>query len=299
MTEVVVSNSSVATDVDTKSHAVSINSEPERGPTVKRLRDLKKSSRDQFMIDPRIIKIEDGHNPRNYELPENRAHLDDLKASIRENGTLTPLQVRYDAHLHAAILVDGECRLRANLELITEGVEIEAVPVIQVGGHDPAHRLLMAIVANQSKPLSELELGEAFRKLYRYGWSEDKIATKSGKSVSFVKKAMELSDAPDEVKAMVVNREVTPALAVSELRRNGSEAVESLKELADAARADGKQIATRQRGAGPSTLSVFPAARAIFKEVTGADLENEYNDYISVCRLPLLELYKLIMKKAA
>ena len=49
------------------------------------------------MIDPRIIVINDGHNPRNYDLPENHAHLDALKVSIRENGTLVPLLVRYDA----------------------------------------------------------------------------------------------------------------------------------------------------------------------------------------------------------
>jgi hypothetical protein len=65
------------------------------------------------MIDPRIIAVEDGHNPRDYNIPENRAHLDDLKASIRENGTISPLWVRYDAERRAAVLVDGECRLRA------------------------------------------------------------------------------------------------------------------------------------------------------------------------------------------
>ena len=102
--------------------------------TITRLRDLKVSARDQLMIDPRIIVTDDGHNPRNYNLPENHAHLDALTVSIRENGTLVPLLVRYDAARRAAILVDGECRLRANLELIAEGVEIETVPTIQVPG---------------------------------------------------------------------------------------------------------------------------------------------------------------------
>ena len=38
---------------------------------VTRLRDLKTSARDQLMIDPRIILIDDSFNPRNYDLPEN------------------------------------------------------------------------------------------------------------------------------------------------------------------------------------------------------------------------------------
>jgi hypothetical protein len=33
-------------------------------------------------MDPRLIRIEKGHNPRDYRLPENRAHLDSLKVSI-------------------------------------------------------------------------------------------------------------------------------------------------------------------------------------------------------------------------
>ena len=66
----------------------SINPQPNPKKTVKRLRDLRKSGRDQFMIDPRIIVVDDGHNPRNYDTPENRAHIEELKESIRENGTL-------------------------------------------------------------------------------------------------------------------------------------------------------------------------------------------------------------------
>jgi hypothetical protein len=85
----------------------------------KRLRDLRSSMRDQMMFDPRIIVVEDGHNPRDYTIPENRAHLDDLKASIRENGTISPLWIRWDAENRAAVLVDGECRLRANLDHFT------------------------------------------------------------------------------------------------------------------------------------------------------------------------------------
>ena len=141
-----------------ESSATILTSTEASNKNITRLRDLRLSARDQFMIDPRIIVVEDGHNPRDYNIPENRAHLDDLKASIRENGTISPLWVRYDAERRAAVLVDGECRLRANLELIAEGVEIEAVPFIQVPGGNEPDRLLLAVVANQNKPLSELEL---------------------------------------------------------------------------------------------------------------------------------------------
>ena len=258
--------------------------------SITRLRDLRLSARDQFMIDPRIIAVEDGHNPRDYNIPENRAHLDDLKASIRENGTISPLWVRYDAERRAAVLVDGECRLRANLELIAEGVEIEAVPCIQVPGGNEPDRLLLAVVANQNKPLSELELGGAFRKLFNFGWTIDKIAKKSGQSVAFINRSLELADAPQAVQEMVKQQEVTPALAISEVRRNGAKAVETLKAKATEAKAKGQKTATRQRGTQSTVFNLAPMFRKLLKDVPPKDLENTDYEWISVSREKLLAI---------
>jgi ParB/RepB/Spo0J family partition protein len=260
----------------------------------KRLRDLRSSMRDQIMFDPRIIVVEDGHNPRDYTIPENRAHLDDLKASIRENGTISPLWIRWDAENRAAVLVDGECRLRANLELIAEGVEIEAVPCIQVPGGKEQDRLLLAIVANQNKPLSELELGAAFRKLYAFGWSEEKIAKKSGKPVAFVRRSMELNDAPEAVQEMVRQQEVTPALAISEVRQNGAAAVETLRAKAKAAKASGKKTAKKTKKANTSVINLAPAVRKMLKDIPVEDLKNPDNEWISVSRVKLVAIAGLL-----
>ena len=214
---------------------------------ITRLRDLKTSARDQLMIDPRIIIIDDSFNPRNYDLPENHAHLDALKRSIRENGVLVPLLVRYDAARKAAVLNDGECRLRAVLELIAEGVEILTVPTIQVSGGNESDRLLIAITANTGKPLSKWELGNAFQRLYKFGWDEPKIATKTGYVERFIREAMELADAPDEIKQLLSSQAVTPSLALAELRANGSAAVETLKAAAVAAQSSGQKTAKRAK----------------------------------------------------
>lgn len=64
---------------------------------ITRLRDLKSGVRDEIWIDPRIIVIEEGHNPRNFALPENRASIEAIKASIRVHGTIQPLWVRFDS----------------------------------------------------------------------------------------------------------------------------------------------------------------------------------------------------------
>ena len=132
--------------------------------------------RDYQMINPHDIEIEDGFNPRRYDLPENRAHLDELKVSIAEIGLIQPLIVRLNRETGKAVILDGECRWRAIMELIAEGhpvlvdADIPCFPA-PAGSNDEASRLLTAITANTGKPLSKWELGGAFQKLYNLGLS--------------------------------------------------------------------------------------------------------------------------------
>lgn len=295
----------------TTSSRPQIVSEPSK--EVNRLRDLKTSARDQLMIDPRIIVVDDGHNPRNYVLTENRAHLDELKRSIRENGVLVPLLVRFDAARKAAVLVDGECRLRATLELIAEGVEIDTVPTVQVAGGNEGDRLLLAITANTGKPLSKWELGTAFQKLYNFGWAPEKISTKTGYNVRFVTEAMELSDAPDEVKQMLSSQAVTPSLALAELRANGAAAVQILQAKAVQAQSTGQKTAKRSKSVPPKrtapAASSAPAALptairkalvSMLEDVPASDMEaiivdgKELNAEVYVNRAKLVKLAEIL-----
>ena len=264
---------------------------------VNRLRDLKEGVRDMPMIDPRIIVVEDGHNPRDYTLPENRAHLDELKASIRANGTLVPLLVRWDAGTKSAILVDGECRLRANLELIAEGAEIVSVPTVQVFGGNEAERLLTSITANTGKPLSKWELGTAFQRLYKFGWSEDQIATKTGYRLTFITEAMELADAPIEVKQLLSSRAVTPSLALDELRANGAAAVNNLRAMASERKASGKKgpvgkppVHVPKPAPAPPSPALIGVLREVLDDVAITDLTNESLARVTVDRVLLLKL---------
>jgi ParB/RepB/Spo0J family partition protein len=204
---------------------------------INRLRDLKNGARDMFTLDPRIILISEGENPRDYTLAENRAHLDRLKASIKVHGVQQPLWVRYDIAGKCAILIDGECRLRAVLELIEEGVEIVGVPVIQKAEGDEASRLVMALTANTGKPLSKWEDGAAFRKLHNFGFEACQIAEKTGHDERYIREAMELAEAPQEVRQMLSEGSVSPGVVLQTLRSKGNAAgTEHLKQkVAEAA----------------------------------------------------------------
>lgn len=260
-----------------------------------RLRDLKSSARDQLMLDPRIIEIEEGHNPRVYTLAENRQHLDELKASIKENGVLQPLLVRFDGAKGKAVLVDGECRLRACLELITEGTPIEAVPTVQVSGaSNEAERLVLALTANTGKPLSKWESGTAFTRLIRFGWEPEKIATRLGFTVRFVSEAIELADAPQEVKQMLSEQAVTPSLALQQLRVNSTQAVETLRARANAAKAQGKKTAKKERtGVIPQPKQVFKLLQALIQSSEDDIFDSDYK-FIEVERTKLVKIAELM-----
>lgn len=191
---------------------------------ISRLRDLKSGARDMIMLDPRIILVTGDENPRDYSLPENREHIDKLKINIKTNGVQNPLWVRFDPALKSAVLMDGECRLRSVLELIDEGCDIKAVPVIQKDSGDEASRLVMMLTANTGKPLSKWEDGAAFKKLHNYGHEISDISSNTGHSERYIREAMELAEAPRELKQMLSVGTVSPGLALQTIRKRGGEA---------------------------------------------------------------------------
>ena len=268
-----------------------------------RLRDFKIGARDLFMLDPADITVENSFNPRNYDLPENHGHLDELKRSIAQIGVQVPLLVRFDGEKKIPVLVDGECRLRAVLELIAEGTEIKGVPVIQVPGNNQADRLLTAITANTGKPLSKWELGGAFQRFINWGWTPEQISLKTGYNNRFVLEAIELADAPEEVKQMLSSQAITPSLALAELRQNGSACVQTLQAKATAAKESGK-VGPVKRDKAPSKSTIPQAHKAapvvaptltktilsLLEDVPADDLNLEENDWVSVSRVKLLKL---------
>lgn len=213
--------------------------------------------RDYQMIDPRLIDIETDFNPRKYNVAGNRTHIDTLKRSISEIGLIQPLVVRFNTETGRATIVDGETRLRAIMELIGEGHPIlsEAdVPCFPApkGANEEASRLLTAITANTGKPLYKWELGGAFQRLFDFGLSPEKIAARTGHTERFILEAIELADAPDEVKELLSQGSVTPALALATIRTPGVDASAVLKTQVQVAMANGQTTAKRAKTTTPA-----------------------------------------------
>ena len=200
-----------------------------------RLRDIAEGRQDMVKIDPRLIRIEDGFNPRQYTLKENRDHLDALKSSIREMGVRVPVMVRWDVGTEQAILIDGECRVRACLELIAEGVDIKTIPVLQAQGANEADRLILAITTNTGKPLSQWGVWTGVPASRELRLDERRHCEEDGSNDSLRRRCSGVERRTTrKLKVMLSEGSVTPSLARKTLREKGSKAAESLRERASA-----------------------------------------------------------------
>ena len=122
------------------------------------------------------------------------AELEELSASIREQGVLQPLLVR--RHEVGFELIAGERRLRA-----ARRAGLTQVPVVVKTVSDD-QLLEMALVENiQRENLNPVEEAEAYHCLItRLNLTQDQAATRVGKSRSAVANFLRLRQLPDQVK---------------------------------------------------------------------------------------------------
>lgn len=141
------------------------------------------------------------HQPRKYFDPK---ALDELSASIKEKGVITPITVR--AVDNGYILIAGERRLRASK--LAKRKEIPAY-ILEVT--DEAEMMEVALIENiQRENLNPLEESEAYAVLQgQFELSQTSIAKAVGKSRSTITNALRLLQLPSEVKKSIRNNKIT------------------------------------------------------------------------------------------
>lgn len=189
--------------------------------------------------------------------------LDELAASIRENGLLQPLVVRPAPGAGDRFeLVAGERRFRAVARLGWEDV-----PVLVREASDET-LLVLALVENlQREALNPLEEAEGYRSLVdRFGMSQADIARAMGKDRSTVANFLRLLNLPPSVRKLVESGELSMGharalLAVDDVVRAG--------ELARKAVREGWSVREMERQAGQEAGGSAPKGRK--KQARAAD----------------------------
>jgi ParB family chromosome partitioning protein len=125
------------------------------------------------------------------------AKLDELAASIRNQGLIQPLVVR--AKADAFELIAGERRWRAAMK-----AGLERVPVVVREANDH-EALQLALVENlQREDLNPIEEAAGYRRLQEeFHWSQEEMAEKVGKSRPAIANSLRLLSLPAEVQREV------------------------------------------------------------------------------------------------
>lgn len=132
-------------------------------------------------------------NPLQPRLSFDEAKIDELAASVRNNGIIQPLLVRHSGDGYE--LIAGERRLRAALK-----AGLREVPVVVRQANDN-ELLQLALIENlQREDLNPIEEASAYHRLREmFDWSQEEIADKVGKSRPAVANSMRLLFLPKEV----------------------------------------------------------------------------------------------------
>ena len=147
------------------------------------------------MIDPK------SDQPRKYF---DKAALEELAASIAENGLLQPILVREYADGRYQIIA-GERRFRAS-----KLAGLSEIPAIVLDRDDRKVAEIALIENIQREDLNPVEEAMAYRALIKeYDLTQEELSEKVGKSRSAIANTMRLLDLPDEILTMVASGELS------------------------------------------------------------------------------------------
>ena len=157
--------------------------------------------------------------------------LSELVASIREKGVLEPLLVRPSDVGGRFMIISGERRYRASLE-----VGLAELPCIEMDVDDRAVAEISLIENLQRKDLTPFEEADGLLALAeRFGYTHEEIARKVGKSRTSITEALSIAAIPLDVRELCRRADIGSKSMLLQIVRQPSDAemrrfVERIKE---------------------------------------------------------------------
>lgn len=144
--------------------------------------------------------------------------LTELVASIKEKGVLEPLLVRPSDVGGRYMIIAGERRYRASLE-----VGLTEVPCIELDVDDKAVAEISLIENLQRKDLTPFEEADGLQALAdRFGYTHEDIAKRIGKSRSSITETISLATMPPEVRETCRRADIRAKSTLLEIVRQPS-----------------------------------------------------------------------------
>jgi ParB family transcriptional regulator, chromosome partitioning protein len=202
-------------------------------------------------------------NPDQPRLKIDEEHLNELAASIRENGILQPVLVRPFENGYQ--LIAGERRLSA-----AQRAGLLKIPAVV--REVPDERLLeLALVENiQREPLNPIEEAQAYQHLMdATQTTQEKVSEKLGKDRSTIANSLRLLKLPPAVKSLVAEGKLSPGHARALLSSSTSSS--EMTKIANAMVEKGWSVREAERWAKNQTNLSRPSKELDPNETAAAD----------------------------
>ena len=181
---------------------------------------------------------------------------------------------------------------------IEEGAEILTLPcVLEAPNTTAAERLANQFVANSGLGHSPIEYVEGIKLLLSYGWTDQKVADRFGKSRQWVSNILELAGAPSDVQAAITNGTVSATQAIKLIRSEGADAGAVIAKVAAEQRAAGKEKVritaknfTPAKPAAPKltppkpVVGLLGAAREVLRIWESGSLDSDFTEAMECLR---------------
>ena len=138
-------------------------------------------------LDPRAIRPEPNFNARDFSLPENIEHVEELRRSVAVQGVLNPVRVRLSDDKKGIWLTDGESRWRAAMAAILAGSDIKGIPfIVEARRQSEEERIVNLVVSNTGKRLTPMETLSVANRLKNFKWTDKEVAQRLGLTPSYL-----------------------------------------------------------------------------------------------------------------
>ncbi len=222
-----------------------------------------------FMVDPRNIEVKDDFNGRKFFDPN---AMDLLKQSIKENGVITPIELKKIRGTDKYHLIDGERRWRASMELVNEGFEMR-IPSIMFEGND-VDAVVHMLIKNDNEGLSFVEEAEVIKRLKGLGLNDKEIIQKTGRKKAYLLSLERILTAPESIKKLIGEKRISHTLVLEKITDNNldpEQAFAAIKQLAETG--GSKKVTKKSLDAKIGQTDSIKELKAVMKLVEGKERE--------------------------
>lgn len=257
--------------------------------------------RDLTMVPFELLVTREGFNVR-----EDMGNIDELAASIKENGVKVPLRGYKEKGADKFYITDGHRRYSACALVVKQTGQSILVPfVLEPQGYNDEQRVLDMFITNEGKPLTPLEQSEGIHRLKNWGYSDADISKKIGKSTVYVWKLSYLYSAPKKLKTLIKEGKVSASLAMDFISKGEGESfLQAIESGKYESKENGNDLFPKEKSKDKITrkdiqpINSFKVFKKVARDIDEKQLDSDKAKFFKwLCRMMNNELTEESIKR--